>query len=266
MRPPDATPNEMPGIPFPGRPGGEHDEPLLDMLFGVRVLPPDAPPEMHDLARTLAALAGPADPSELAGEAAALAAFTKYASPAGLSPRSPAPGPARHRRPAGRRTVRRARLATALLGAAAMIVSIAAAYTGALPEPIQRVAHLTINAPPPAVSHPAPKQREHDQSSPAARPGSQPAPPPARPAVSASGAAAGSTTGSVPTMPGSTSHLACGPGPWQPQSLPSFLRSALPKVTCPPSATPTPAAKATAKPSPSKSAMATAKATPGWSG
>ena len=24
---------EMPGFPFPGRPGGEHDEPLLDMII-----------------------------------------------------------------------------------------------------------------------------------------------------------------------------------------------------------------------------------------
>ena len=55
----DALHDEMPGIPFPGRPGGEHDEPLLDMLIMRRALPPDAPQEMHDLARMLAALAGP---------------------------------------------------------------------------------------------------------------------------------------------------------------------------------------------------------------
>ena len=49
----------MPGFPFPGRPGGEHDEPLLDMIIARRVLPPDAPQPMHDLASMLAALAGP---------------------------------------------------------------------------------------------------------------------------------------------------------------------------------------------------------------
>ena len=30
----------MPGFPFPGRPGGEHDEPLLDMIIARRALPP----------------------------------------------------------------------------------------------------------------------------------------------------------------------------------------------------------------------------------
>ena len=49
----------MPGFPFPGRPGGEHDEPLLDMIIARRALPPDAPQAMHDLAQMLAALAGP---------------------------------------------------------------------------------------------------------------------------------------------------------------------------------------------------------------
>ena len=33
----------MPGFPFPGRPGGEHDEPLLDMIIARCALPPDAP-------------------------------------------------------------------------------------------------------------------------------------------------------------------------------------------------------------------------------
>ena len=52
----------MPGFPFPGRPGGDHDEPLLDMIITRRALPPDAPQEMHDLARMLAA--GPAGEGE----------------------------------------------------------------------------------------------------------------------------------------------------------------------------------------------------------
>ncbi|MGO9194320.1 MAG: hypothetical protein ACLP8X_38495 [Streptosporangiaceae bacterium] len=68
----------MPGF-FPGRPGGERGEPLLDMIFDRRPLPPGAPPEMHDLARMLAVMAGPAEPGELAGEATALAAFARLA-------------------------------------------------------------------------------------------------------------------------------------------------------------------------------------------
>ena len=31
--------DEMPGF-FPGRPGGEHDEPLLDMILERRPIPP----------------------------------------------------------------------------------------------------------------------------------------------------------------------------------------------------------------------------------
>ena len=102
MSGPDAMHSEMPGFPFPGRPGGEHDEPLLDMIIARRALPPDAPQEMHDLARMLAALAGPGEPAELApgelaGEAAALAAFVRLASPAGISSAARRPV-RRHRR------------------------------------------------------------------------------------------------------------------------------------------------------------------------
>ena len=141
----------MPGFPFPGRPGGEHDEPLLDMIIARRVLPPDAPQPMHDLARMLAALAGPAEPGELAGEAAVRAAFNRASSPAGIS------ATARH---AGRRRrVRgparsRARLATALVVAVAGLGSVFAAYIDVLPGPIQQLAHVTVAAPPPPGARP----------------------------------------------------------------------------------------------------------------
>src|ERR1700733_12888385 len=112
MSGPDAMQGEMPGFSFPGRLGGEHDEPLLDMIIARRALPPDAPQEMHDLARMLAALADPGEPGELvpselapgwgapgelAGEAAARAAFVRLASPAGISPAARRPV-RRHRR------------------------------------------------------------------------------------------------------------------------------------------------------------------------
>ena len=148
MSGPDAMHGEMPGF-FPGRPGGERDEPLLDMIFDRRPIPPGAPPEMHDLARMLAAAAGPAEPGELAGEATALAAFARLASPASISPAA--------RRPARRRLSRRparARLplAAALVTAAAGLGSITAAYVGVLPSPIQHFAHVTVGAPPPTHS------------------------------------------------------------------------------------------------------------------
>src|SRR5260370_744448 len=102
MRGAGALHSEMPGFSFPGRPGGEHDEPLLDMIFDRRPLPPGASAEMRDLALMLGALAGPAEPGELAGEAAARAAFARLASPARIS--SAASG--RDRRPLAPRPAR----------------------------------------------------------------------------------------------------------------------------------------------------------------
>src|SRR5438876_9567651 len=137
--------DEMPGF-FPGRPGGEHDEPLLDMILERRPIPPGAPPEIHGLARMLAAVAGPAGPGDLAGQDAARAAFTRLASRSGTwhaalwsARRSLSERPARGRLP----------LAAALAVAAAGLGSTAAAYVGVLPSPIQHFAYLTIGAPPP---------------------------------------------------------------------------------------------------------------------
>jgi hypothetical protein len=145
MSGPDAMYGEMPGF-FPGRPGGERDEPLLDMIFDRRPIPPGAPPEMHDLARMLAAAAGPAEPGELAGEAAVLAAFNRQASPASISPAALRPA---RRWLSGRPVRARLPLATALVAAAAGLGSVSAAYAGVLPGPIQQMAHVTMGAPPP---------------------------------------------------------------------------------------------------------------------
>jgi hypothetical protein len=166
----------MPGFPFPGRPGGEHDEPLLDMIIARRVLPPDAPRPMHDLALMLAALAGPAESGELAGEAAVRAAFSRAASPAGISAAARRSG----RRRRGRRPARsRARLATALVVAVAGLGSVFAAYIDVLPGPIQQLAHVTVAAPAPHSSGP---HRSVTDRTPATRaglqPGSQPVPGP----------------------------------------------------------------------------------------
>ncbi len=144
----------MPGF-FPGRPGGDHDEPLLDMLLERRPIPPGAPPEMHDLARMIAAAAGPAEPGDLAGEDAARAAFRRRRSPDGIS--HAAPRSARHRltaRPARGRLP----LVAALAVAAAGLGSATAAYAGALPSPIQHIAHEFIGAPAPTfgISRQAP--------------------------------------------------------------------------------------------------------------
>jgi hypothetical protein len=156
MSGPDALPGEMPGFPFPGRPGGEHDEPLLDMIIARRALPPDAPQEMHDLACMLAALAGPGEPGELTGEAAARAAFARSASPVGLAPAAQRPM-RRHRqsRRPRRPLLSRAGLTVALACAAAG-VSVLAAYANLLPGPVQRLAHVAVAAPPPPPLRAAP--------------------------------------------------------------------------------------------------------------
>ena len=147
--------DEMPGF-FPGRPGGEHDEPLLDMILERRPIPPGAPPEIHGLARMFAAVAGPAEPGDLPGQAAALAAFTRLTSPPGTSPaalrsarRSLSERPARGRLP----------LAVALAAAAAGLGSTAAAYVGVLPSPIQHFAYVTFGAPAPPLISPCMRSR-----------------------------------------------------------------------------------------------------------
>jgi hypothetical protein len=131
----------MPGFPFPGRAGRELDQSLLDALADGQSLPPDAPEELRAVADMLAGLADPEGPGELAGEAAARAAFARLVSPARVS-----------RPPARRRSwlsAPRAGLAAALVAAAAGLGGVAAAaYAGVLPGPAQNWAHHMIGAPP----------------------------------------------------------------------------------------------------------------------
>ena len=210
----------MPGFPFPGRPGGEHDEPLLDMIIARRALPPDAPQAMHDLTRMLAALAGPAEPGELAGEAAVRAAFSRAASPAGVS--SAARRPVRHRRTrrSRERSRSRVRLATVMVVAAAGLGSVLAAYIDVLPSPIQQLAHVAVAAPAPHRLQLAPARHAGDGAARAPQGAAlQPAgPAPHHTASAAAGPSQGTTptpryrplfspSGHRPTYP------ACSPGP-----------------------------------------------------
>jgi hypothetical protein len=223
---------EMPGFPFPGRPGGEHDEPLLDMIISRRALPPDAPQEMHDLARMLAALAGPAEPGELAGEAAARAAFVRLASPAGISPA--ARRPVRHRR--SRRQARsRAWLAAAVVTAAAGI-GVLAAYAGLLPTPVQQLAHVTVAAPAPHRASPPPSPAA-GASLAAAGSHSSPTPPAPQPHDSAAPSAPASPPGTPtlgftsepsPTPTLGTASPGCDPGQWQDHKQPEAQASGYP--------------------------------------
>src|SRR6266542_2914589 len=122
----------MDGFLFPGRCGGGLDELVLDVLLDGQPLPPDVPEQAYLVAEMLACLAGPAVPGELAGQAAARAAYARAAAWAG---RGAAAGV-------------RARLAA---GAAAAVLGLggaAAAFAGALPGPVQDLAHQMIGAPP----------------------------------------------------------------------------------------------------------------------
>ena len=214
----------MPGFPFPGRPGGEHDEPLLDMIIARRVLPPDAPQPMHDLASMLAALAGPAEPGELAGEVAVRAAFSRAASPASISSAARQPGRRRARRFRGPARSR-ARLATALVAAAAALASVFAAYIGVLPGPIQQLAHVTVAAPAPHSTAPRPSRTHRSGRTAPGKalvgsPASHPTPSPRPSAGSAPSPGQGIflKPSFKPSATGSAGHGApgpiCFPGPW----------------------------------------------------
>jgi hypothetical protein len=231
MSAPDAMHGEMPGFPSPGRPGGEHDEPLLDMIFDGRAIPPDAPQEMHDLARMLAALAGPVEPGELAGEAAARNAFIRLASPAGVSPAGARHGPRQApRRPASHRLSRRrparrrAGLAAALWVAAAGLAGTAAAYAGVLPAPIQQMAHVTVGAPAPHHhgSPTATVSGSRRDASHGPRPGGQPGPAARRPAgaAMAPGYADVARPHREPPRGGPQAALSC--DPWADQGPPGI--------------------------------------------
>ena len=231
--------DEMPGF-FPGRPGGEHDEPLLDMILERRPIPPGAPPEIHGLARMLAAVAGPAGPGDLAGQDAAQAAFTRLASRSGISHaalrsarRSLSERPARGRLP----------LAAALAVAAAGLGSTAAAYVGVLPSPIQHFAYLTIGAPPPprdasprsltVTSSPMPRHHGSSPTGPGSRhsagssdPVSDKTQPRSLPTRASKGYGAASGLASCLPAPGQNHGLAAGQtqNPAQPSPAPNQVR------------------------------------------
>ena len=141
---PDASSGEMAHFPRSDRLSRECDEPVLDMILDRVPPPPEAPPEMAALPQLLADLSGPAEPGELAGQAAVLSRFRSRMGPAGVArpPRSPA------RRESRWRLVRHGpRLAAGLLVAAVGLGGTAAAYAGVLPGPLQDLAHRMINAP-----------------------------------------------------------------------------------------------------------------------
>ena len=135
----------MPNLPWPKH----RDEPVtgdpsLAALLAWAEFPPGSAPEMRPVGEVLAALtAGPTD-DELAGEAAALAAYRSR----GGAPRPATRARRRTRRPLLPLLSARA-AATVAAAAAVLIFSVfaTAAYTQVLPAPVQRLAHAIIGAP-----------------------------------------------------------------------------------------------------------------------
>jgi hypothetical protein len=131
----------MPNYPWHSDTGtsSAEDAAAAALLAGTE-LPAECPPGLQPAADVLAALrAGPAS-GELAGEAAALAEFRQRA---GMST-------GLHRSRRRRRPV----LTTLLSAKAAAAIAVvglsgaaAAAYTGSLPAPVQRLAHDLVGAP-----------------------------------------------------------------------------------------------------------------------
>jgi len=117
------------------------DASLAALLAGAE-LPPGSAPQLQPLARTLAELAGRPTEDELDGEADTLTAFRDYFG---------APGPAHRRRPKRRQLLRSRSLPLRAAAAAATILGLGglatAAYAGALPAGLQRIAHDIIGAP-----------------------------------------------------------------------------------------------------------------------
>jgi hypothetical protein len=124
----------MPGFPCSGWVGSELGEHLLDTLLAGQHVAPDAPAQAHMVAEMLARLAGPADPGELGGEAAARSAFARSASIAGISPAARRPA---RRKPSWRAAPIRARLVGVLVAAVVGLSGTVAAYAGVPPSPIQ---------------------------------------------------------------------------------------------------------------------------------
>ena len=119
------------------------DEATAELMLAGHRLGQQAPASQLTLELVLAAAAGPATERELAGETAAVAAFL-----AAL----PEQEPARRRGP------RRIPVLAVAFMFIALVALCGTAEAGALPAPLQRLAHQAINAPapPPAMRAPRP--------------------------------------------------------------------------------------------------------------
>jgi hypothetical protein len=136
----------MPNFTWPGRRDAPviSDASLAALLARAQLPPGSAPgsaPELLPLARALAELTARPASDELEGEAGTLAAFrNQFRAPASVR------RPHRHR---SRLRARRLRVEAAAVAAAILSIGglATAAYAGALPTGLQRIAHDIIGAP-----------------------------------------------------------------------------------------------------------------------
>jgi hypothetical protein len=140
----------MPILPWSGRGGVPPvGDPVFDALLTGNLPPADAADGLRPVAETITALNAAPAASELAAEANALAVFR------GAIGRTAEPVRPRRRRPSLLTSLLSAKAAAAAAAAAvALGGTAAAAFAGALPASVQKLAHETIGAP--AAHHSAP--------------------------------------------------------------------------------------------------------------
>ncbi|SRR5712692_92774 len=141
------SPDEMSSFPCFGA-RRSMDAASAEGLLAGRPVPAGAPADQQSLARLLASASGPASERELAGEAAAVAAFVQVAGWRAV-------GSSGRVRTAARRSslvasVFSVRLAVAAVAGAVALGGVAVAgYAGVLPASAQHLAHSALGAPAP---------------------------------------------------------------------------------------------------------------------
>jgi len=124
------------------------EEAMAERLLAGRGAGPGAPSGHQAVERVLAAAARPATRRELSGEAAAVTAFLRAARANEARARHGRHG----KRPAARRPAYKLPAVTAALMMVMFLAIGGTAAAGALPGPLQRLAHTTFGAPAPADS------------------------------------------------------------------------------------------------------------------
>jgi hypothetical protein len=152
------------------------EEAMAERMLAGQSAGPGAPPGHQALEQVLAAAAGPATQRELSGEVAAVAAFLLATRPNGSR--------ARHGRPTRRPMARRPAYKLPAVTAALVMIMVLAiggtAAAGALPGPLQRLAHTTFGAPAPVepgqppVGNPQDGQGTSSPATTASRPAATP--------------------------------------------------------------------------------------------